>query len=364
MKTQENFKYFMLKEIFEQPDIFQKIISARMKGDDIVFEELKNKEEKIENIKKIILLGCGSSFHSCLLGGYVIEELAKINCEAEYADEFVSREAVIEEGTVVIAMSQSGKTTDVLNAVKLAKEKGALIISITNEQKSPLNELSDVMINCQAGAEKAVAATKSFTAEVLQIIFLAIKLGLSNNNLSQDKASKIIKEIKELPDMAEIVLRQSGQIEKLSSEFLKVQNLIILGKKYNYPIALEGAQKLKESAYVHAEGNSMEEFMHGSQAIINQNFSCLFIIPQDSVYEENMAVYKKLKVLEGKNIIIATEGDDNFKQENIISIPATGEIVSSLLSVISLQILSYYIAVHKGIDLNNLRNISKYVEKK
>lgn len=357
--------YDMLKEIFFQPEVTRKIIKKYINSEKgiVEFKEQAEKLKKIEKISKIILLGCGTSFHAAMVGNYMIEELVGLDCEAELADEFKNRKAVIKKNTAIIVLSQSGETADTIEAVRQAKIKNAFIISITNNVESVLAQMSDVTVSSEAGEELAVAATKTFISQLVILAMLTIFVG-RYGKMSLAASKNIIKEIGQLPKKVEKILQSSEDIKTIAEEYQRIKELVILGEKYNYPIALEGALKLKETAYIHAEGMTTGEFEHGPMAMLEKDFPSVFIAPTDSVFERNARVMRRVKKAGGKVVAITTEGNkrlDNLA-DNIIYIPKTLDVLTPALSVIPLQLLAYYLAVSKGINISKPKNIVKVVK--
>jgi len=365
-KDKEKYPHKMIREIYEQPEIIRNILNKyiNIKNGEVEFEEFK-RIKTIQNINRITLIGCGSSYYSAIFGNYIFEELTRLPCEFELADEFNSRKTVIEYRTAVIAISQSGETGDIINAVIQAKKKGALIIGITNKADSRLARKSDVALCTAAGKEVAMAATKTFTSALVLLALLAIFIG-RRHKMSASSSKFVVQELRLLPDKINKVLKTENEIKILASKYSKIKNLVVLGKKYNYPIALEGAHKLKEVTYVQAEGYVSEEFMHGPNAIIQKGFLVIFIAPKDSVYDDNIKIIKELKK-EGANILAVTSrGNKKLKKntDSMIFIPQAAEFAIPVLSTIPFQLLSYHIAVLNGIAVDNPRNLKKFIEKK
>jgi len=351
----------MKKEILEQPDVINRLIKKYIKGSKIAINEFKGKTSKLKNIKRIIFLGCGSSYYAGLIGNYIIEELASLNCEVEFSDEFVSRLPVVEDDTLVIALSQSGKTTDVIQAVRILKNKAAMIVAITNTKNSKLADLVDINLNCLAGKEKAVAATKSFLAQIFMLYLIAFYLGEKRGEIKAVKMKQYLKELKELPKKITSIFQQEKSIKKYAKEFSLQEYLVLLGKKYNYPIALEGAQKIKETTYIPAEGYASDEFLHGPCALVDENFLVIIIIPPGDVFDKKKDVLDRLKKMQGKEIIITSKGKASLNIKRIIYIPRTNNIFYPFLTVVPLQLLSFFIAVEREIEVDQPRNISKYI---
>lgn len=362
----KNIKNFnMFKEVFEQPEIIKSIISEHIdfKRGKVRFESFKDAIKELEDTKHILLIGCGTSYHAAIFGEYVIEELVGLNCEVEFADEFKLRNAVIEKHTAVIALSQSGETTDVVNSVSIAKQKGALIISITNGIGSMLSRISDVTIYNCAGKEMALAATKTFTSQLVLLLLTAMYLAQMHKKTAA-KVKELIYEIRTIPKKMEKTLELEPIIKILAKQFKKEKSMVVLGEKYNYPIALEGGLKLKETTYIKAEGFAGGEFRHGPLAIINDNFPCIFISPNDSTYERNMNLLKDVKKAGAKTIVLISKVDKNLKDiaDEVLLLPSAHEMLMPILNVIPLQLLAFHIAIAKEIDVDKPRNLNKFVK--
>lgn len=355
-------EYHMIREIREQPEIIKKLLNKYVEGNHIAFDFLSEQID-FSLVKRVVFLGCGTSYYAGFLGSLLIEECVDIVSGVEYADEFNVRNSTIDDSTLVVLISQSGKTTDVVRAAEKAHQLGAQTLAITNGIDSDLAKICTAVIYTEAGTEQALAATKSFTSQLLIVYLLSFYLGEKLNPEFQQDWSSIVHDFTTLPELITKTLSLEGQIARLTKDFSQYDDFVFLGKKYNYPIALEGAHKMKETTYIHAEGSASEEFIHGPNAIIDQNFPCVFIAPIDSVYEENMAVYEKIKKAGATNIVLTTESNTDFSGDDILFLPTISEILSPLLYVTPLQMLAYYIAVERGIDVDVLRNITKFVAK-
>ncbi len=360
-----NFSHKMLAEIFEQPDVIRDVIknhldSSKSKTE---FNEFKGKLSKLKAIDKIVILGCGSSYHAGLNGKYMLEEYAGLPCEAELADEFNCRKAIINNKTAIIAISQSGQTAEIVKAVRLAKKQKALIIGITNRNKSKLDQLSDVIIYNGVGDELAVAATKTFTSQLVILAMLTVFLGRLSRKMKIIASKHIIKEIKRIPVKIEKILRLHVNFQIMANKYYKKDNFLIIGKKFNYPIAQEGALKLKEVAYIHAEGLATGELKHGPMAMLDINFPCIFITPVDDAYKENERIIKEVKNLKKKIIAITTQGNRKLIRytDSTIYVPKTLDLLSGVLSVIPMQLLAYYMAVLRGNNIDKPRHLTKFV---
>lgn len=361
------YDHFMLKEIFEQP----KTITDSMRGR-LLLEEgttklggLKEHPEiykALINAEKIYIVACGTSWHSALIGEYMLEEYAKIPVEVEYASEFRYRDPIITSKTVVIAISQSGETADTLAAIKEAKRKGAVVIGICNVVGSTISKETDAGVYLHAGPEIGVASTKAFTSQVIVLALITIDIA-RQKYLSFRQGYKIIKELKILPALVESILENSNTIKEIAKKFSGAKNFLYLGRGYNFPVALEGALKLKEISYIHAEGYPAAEMKHGPIALIDENMPVIFIAIKDTIYDKVITNIKEVKARNGIVISIASYGDDEIDliSDYVIKIPDTTNLLSPILTVIPLQLLAYYIAVEKGYDVDMPRNLAKSV---
>lgn len=358
------FAHFMLKEIFEQPKSFADALRGRL-----VLEEgrarlggLRSVEKRLRGIDRIIIVSCGTSYHSGLVGEYMLEEYAGIPTEVEMASEFRYRKPLLGKKTAVIAISQSGETADTLAAIREAKEKGALTIGIVNAVGSTIARETDAGIYCHAGPEISVASTKAFTSQLAILSLLTLTLG-RQRGLSLVMGKRIGKELLALPKLMERVLAQSKDIRKLAKKYAKQPHYMYLGRKYNFPDALEGALKIKEIAYVPAQGYPTGEMKHGPIALIDPSVLSVMIVPKDSVYEKNMSGMEEILARGSKVLAIATEGDAAVtkKATDTIHIPKTLEMLSPILAAIPLQLFAYYVAVERGYDIDKPRNLAKSV---
>jgi glucosamine--fructose-6-phosphate aminotransferase (isomerizing) len=356
------FPHFMLKEIFEAPEVIENAIRGRLieKEGLAKLGGLEAIEEKLRNIQNLIIIACGTSYFASLVGEYMIEECAGLPVEVEYGSEFRYRKLILNEKTAILAISQSGETADTLASLREVKRKGILTLGIVNVIGSSLAREVDAGIYNHAGPEIGVASTKTFVSQVAVLALLALFLG-RQRELSQVMGQRIAKELKELPLKVKKVLKQSDQIKKLAKKYQKYNNFLFLGRKYNLPVALEGALKLKEISYVHAEGYGAGEMKHGPIALIDENFPTVAICPQDSVYEKMISNIEEIKARKGKAIALTTEGNKKIKDlvEDVIYIPKTLEMLTPILSVIPLQLFAYYVGVLRGCDVDMPRNLAK-----
>lgn len=358
------FPHFMLKEIFDQPKSFADALRGRLILEDGMARlgGLRTIEKKLRSIDRIIIVSCGTSYHSGLVGEYMLEEYAGIPTEVEMASEFRYRKPLLDKRTAVIAISQSGETADTLAAIREAKEKGALTIGIVNVVGSTIARETDAGVYCHAGPEISVASTKAFTSQLAILSLLTLYLG-RKRGLSLVMGKRIAKELLALPKHIEEVLAQVKTVEKIAKKYSKQSHYMYLGRKYNFPLALEGALKIKEIAYVPAQGYPTGEMKHGPIALIDSSVVSLMIIPKDSVYEKNMSGMEEILARGGKIIAIATKGDTAVvkKATNVIFIPKTLEMFTPLLAVIPLQLFAYFVAVERGYDIDKPRNLAKSV---
>lgn len=359
------FDYFMMKEIHEQPQAIYNSIRGRMS-----VEQLKvnlggiNQFESIfKQTERIIIVACGTSWHSALIGEYLIEEFARINVEVEYASEFRYRNPVITEKDIVIAISQSGETADTKAALELAKQRGAFTYGICNVVGSNIARMTDAGSYTHAGPEIGVASTKAFSTQVSILILMAIKLAKIKGTISTPKLNELLSEIELLPSKIEKILESNDYIKNIAETFKDASNFLYLGRGYNFPVALEGALKLKEISYIHAEGYPAAEMKHGPIALIDKNMPVVVLAPNSQHYEKVLSNIEEVKTRKGRIIAIVTEGDTEMKNlaEYIIKIPNTVEALSPILTVVPLQLLAYHIAVMRGCDVDQPRNLAKSV---
>ncbi|OIP02341.1 MAG: glutamine--fructose-6-phosphate aminotransferase [Bacteroidetes bacterium CG2_30_32_10] len=359
------YDHFMLKEIYEQPRSIRDSMRGRLNAQKgiVSLGGIIDYEMKLINAKRIIIVACGTSWHAGLVGEYLFEELTRIPVEVEYASEFRYRNPIIYEDDVVIAISQSGETADTLAAIKLAKSKGATIIGICNVVGSSIARESHAGSYTHAGPEIGVASTKAFTAQITILTLMALSIGSKKGTISTSKFYQYINEIDSIPEKVEKTLKLSKQIEILAKEFKDVRNFLYLGRGYNFPVALEGALKLKEISYIHAEGYPAAEMKHGPIALIDKEMPVVIIATNKGSYEKVISNIEEVKARKGKIIAIVTEGDVAVKNlaDYIIEIPETIEMLVPLLATIPLQLLSYYIAVMRGCDVDMPRNLAKSV---
>lgn len=360
------YEHFMLKEIFEQPRSVADCMRGRVRAEDaqLVMGGLRDYMDKLVNAPRIIIVACGTSWHAGLVAEYIIEELTRIPVEVEYASEFRYRNPIIHEGDVLIAISQSGETADTLAAIELAKSKGAIIIGVCNVVGSSIPRATHAGAYTHAGPEIGVASTKAFTAQVITLTQMAIAIAHKKGTILEDNYRRLLFELEKIPSKIERVLNTTEQAIKLISNIFKdATNFIYLGRGYNFPVALEGALKLKEISYIHAEGYPAAEMKHGPIALIDEDMPVVIIALKDSSYEKVVSNLQEVKARKGKVIAIVTEGDKLIPTmaDYVLEIPKTDELLTPLLSVIPLQLLSYYIAVLRGCNVDQPRNLAKSV---
>ena len=360
------YEHFMLKEIFEQPKSILDTMRGRLLADEgiIKMAGIWDHLERLTNAERIIIIACGTSWHAGLIGEYLIEEFARVPVEVEYASEFRYRNPIITAKDVVIAISQSGETADTMAAIKLAKEKGAFVFGICNVVDSSIARYTDAGAYTHAGPEIGVASTKAFTAQLTILSLIAIKLGNHNGNLGKADFMRLITELEAIPKKVEDVLNTVDDVVKnIASKFADATNFLYLGRGYNFPAALEGALKLKEISYIHAEGYPAAEMKHGPIALIDENMPIVIIAPKIGHYDKIVSNVQEIKARKGKVIAIINKGDTQVAAmaDYIIEIPETSECFSPILASIPLQLLSYYIAVERGANVDQPRNLAKSV---
>lgn len=359
------FDHFMLKEIFEQPRAIYDSVRGRtnLQKHTITLGGVQEFENMFKQAKRIVFVACGTSWHSALIGEYLIEDLARIPVEVEYASEFRYRNPIIGEGDIVIAISQSGETADTKAALELAKSKGAFTYGICNVVGSAISRMTDAGSYTHAGPEIGVASTKAFTTQVAILSLMALQLADLRGTISKTKLNEYISEIDLIPAKIERILEQNDKIKAISREYVDAQNFLYLGRGFNFPVALEGALKLKEISYIHAEGYAAAEMKHGPIALIDENMPVLVIAPNVSYYEKVVSNVEEVKTRKGNLIAVVTEGDTEISRlaNYTITIPETIEFLTPLLSVIPLQLLSYHIAVMRDCDVDQPRNLAKSV---
>jgi len=359
------YEHFMLKEIFEQPRSIYDSMRGRLltDSDQLVMSGFREFENKFVNARRIIIVACGTSWHAGLVAEYLIEDLARIPVEVEYASEFRYRNPIITEDDIVIAISQSGETADTLAAIELAKSKGATIFGVCNVVGSSIARATDAGAYTHAGPEIGVASTKAFTAQVTVLTLLSMIMGSKRGTIETSKLRALMIELENIPAKIEKALELNDKILEIAEEFKDAGNFIYLGRGYNFPVALEGALKLKEISYIHAEGYPAAEMKHGPIALIDENMPVVVIATRDSSYEKVVSNIQEVKARKGRLIAIVTEGDTVIEKmaDYVVEVPETSEYLTPLISVIPLQLLSYHIAVMRGCNVDQPRNLAKSV---
>ncbi|HAQ20454.1 MAG TPA: glutamine--fructose-6-phosphate transaminase (isomerizing) [Prolixibacteraceae bacterium] len=360
-----DFEHYMLKEIFEQPKTIEDTFRGRIAPDhsEIVLGGLLDVFPKLLNARRIIIIGCGTSWHAALVGEYLIEEYARIPVEVEYASEFRYRNPILNSEDVVIAISQSGETADTLAALRMAREKGATILGICNVVGSSIARETDAGVYTHAGIEIGVASTKAFTAQVTVITLLALKLAKEKGNISPALYLDLIKELAEIPEKIKSILVMHPHIKEVAAKYKDSVNALYLGRGNLFPVALEGALKLKEISYIHAEGYAAGEMKHGPIALVDDNLPVIVVAAKDHYYEKIVSNIQEVKARKGNIIAVVTEGDGGLKNmvNDHFEIPKSHPAVTALLAIIPLQLFSYYIAVLRGCDVDQPRNLAKSV---
>ncbi len=359
------YEHFMLKEIYEQPQVVLDCMRGRMNAEQgwIKLGGINEFAGRINNAGRIIITACGTSWHSALIAEYLIEELARVPVEVEYASEFRYRNPIVGEKDVVIAISQSGETADTLAAIEIAKDRQALIYGICNVIGSSIARASHAGSYTHAGPEIGVASTKAFTAQVTILTLLALQMAGNKGTISQSQMRTILVELEQIPEKIREALTTNDKVKALAEKYKDAPNFLYLGRGLNFPIALEGALKLKEISYIHAEGYPAAEMKHGPIALIDENMPVLFIATNASAHEKIVSNIQEVKARKGKVIAIVNEGDEVIRglADDVIEVPLTNEILSPLVSVVPLQLLSYHIALLRGCNVDQPRNLAKSV---
>ena len=359
------YDHFMLKEIHEQPSSIQDCFRGRLNAKEgwVSLGGIKYYENDIINANRIVMVACGTSWHACLVGEYLFEDLARINVEVEYASEFRYRNPVINEGDIVLAISQSGETADTMAALELAKRKGATILGICNVVGSSISRITDAGSYTHAGPEIGVASTKAFTAQVTVLTLMAASLARKKGKLNESKYRNLLSSLEAVPQKVQLVLDKTEKIKKIAEKYKDASNALYLGRGSSFPVALEGALKLKEISYIHAEGYPAAEMKHGPIALIDEEMPVFVIATKGPSYEKVVSNIQEVKARKGKIIAIVTEGDEQVKEfaDDFIEIPETNEYLVPLIATVPFQILSYYIAVMRDCNVDQPRNLAKSV---
>jgi glucosamine--fructose-6-phosphate aminotransferase (isomerizing) len=359
------YDHFMLKEIFEQPDTIFDCLRGRLDASagTITMAGVQNHIEQLKNANRIIIIACGTSWHAALIAEYIIEELCRTPVEVEYASEFRYRNPVIHKGDVIIAISQSGETADTIVAIEKAKEHGAFIFGVVNAVGSSIARISHAGAYTHAGPEIGVASTKAFTGQLVVLIMIALKIAIEKRTIDQKRYLHLLNELHELPEKIKVMLKEKDAIRAVAEKYKDATDALYLGRGYNFPVALEGALKLKEISYIHAEGYPAAEMKHGPIALVQETLPVVFVATKDSYHEKIISNIQEIKARKGKVIAVITESDEIIPKmaDDIIKVPEADEIVAPVLSTIPMQLMAYYIGVAKGYDVDKPRNLAKSV---
>lgn len=359
------YDHFMLKEIFEQPQTIYDCLRGRLDAEagTITMSGIQQYAEQIVNANRIVMVACGTSWHAGLVAEYIFEELCRINVEVEYASEFRYRNPVINKGDVIIAISQSGETADTLVAIENAKQKGAIILGVVNVVGSSIARTSHGGAYTHAGPEIGVASTKAFTAQLAVLTMIALKIGYIKGSISEERYRHLLNELQQVPEKVAWVLQHSERIKALAGKYKDARDFLYLGRGYNFPVALEGALKLKEISYIHAEGYPAAEMKHGPIALVDEQLPVVFVSTRDTYHEKVLSNMQEIRARKGKVIAVITEGDDQANEisDDVMIVPEADEILAPMLSVVPLQLMAYYIGVAKGLDVDKPRNLAKSV---
>jgi glucosamine--fructose-6-phosphate aminotransferase (isomerizing) len=359
------YDHFMIKEIFEQPSTIHDCLRGRLDADagTITMSGVSGNIEHFKNAQRIIMVACGTSWHAAIVAEYIIEELCRIPVEVEYASEFRYRNPIINKGDIIIAISQSGETADTLVAIERAKEQGAIIFGVVNVVGSSIARISDGGAYTHAGPEIGVASTKAFTGQLAVLIMMALKIAKEKGTISDKRFTELVRELDAVPEKVEALLKSADDMRVIAEKYKGAADALFLGRGYNFPIALEGALKLKEISYIHAEGYPAAEMKHGPIALVTDQLPVVFIATKDSTHEKIVSNIQEIKARKGKVIAIATEGDEVIPTlaDDVFFVPPADEIIAPMINVIPLQLLSYYVGIAKGVDVDKPRNLAKSV---
>ena len=359
------YDHFMLKEIFEQPSTIHDCLRGRLDSvaGTITMSGIEDNMQHFKKANRIIIVACGTSWHAGLLAEYIIEELCRIPVEVEYASEFRYRNPVINKGDIIIAISQSGETADTLVAIERAKENGAIIFGIVNVVGSSIARISDGGAYTHAGPEIGVASTKAFSGQLAVLVMMALKIAKEKGSISNERYKNLLLELDAVPEKVSAILKNAENVKAIATKYKASKDALFLGRGYNFPIALEGALKLKEISYIHAEGYPAAEMKHGPIALVDSSLPVVFIATKDSYHEKIVSNIQEIKARKGKVIAIITEGDEIIPgmADEVFHVPPADEIIAPMLSTIPLQLLSYYVGIAKGVDVDKPRNLAKSV---
>ena len=359
------YEHFMLKEVFEQPHTIYDCLRGRLDltSGKIHMSGVEQHLEQLKNANRIIMVACGTSWHAGLVAEYIFEELCRIPVEVEYASEFRYRNPVIHKGDVIIAISQSGETADTLVAIEKAKEQGAMIFGVLNVVGSSIARTSHAGAYTHAGPEIGVASTKAFTAQLAVLTMIALKLAKEKGTIDEKRYLHLLTELHDIPEKVQVILEQTDTIKRIAEKYVDARDFLYLGRGYNFPVALEGALKLKEISYIHAEGYPAAEMKHGPIALVDDSLPVVFVATKDAYHEKIISNMQEIKARKGKVIAVITEGDETITKmaDDVMVVPMCDEIVAPMLNVIPLQLLAYYIGVLKGLNVDKPRNLAKSV---
>jgi glutamine---fructose-6-phosphate transaminase (isomerizing) len=359
------YEHFMLKEINEQPETIHDCLRGRLLPEtgQIMMSGIEEHIEALKNAQRIVIVACGTSWHAGLIAEYQIEELCRIPVEVEYASEFRYRNPVINKGDVIIAISQSGETADTLVALERAKEQGAFIFGVVNVVGSSIARISHAGAYTHAGPEIGVASTKAFTGQLVVLAMMALKIGYAKGTIEHERYIQLMRDLEAIPEKVKEILKDTSNIKRIAEKYKDAKDFLFLGRGYNFPVALEGALKLKEISYIHAEGYPAAEMKHGPIALVEDTLPVLFVATKDSYYEKIVSNVQEIKARKGMVIAVATEGDTVIPAmaDDTMFVPDTDEVIAPLLSTIPLQLLSYYVGVAKGFNVDMPRNLAKSV---
>jgi glucosamine--fructose-6-phosphate aminotransferase (isomerizing) len=359
------YDHFMLKEIFEQPSTIYDCLRGRLDAaaGTITMGGISQNIEQLKNASRIMIVACGTSWHAGLVAEYIIEELCRIPVEVEYASEFRYRNPIVNPGDVIIAISQSGETADTLVALEKAKENGAFIFGVVNAVGSSIARISHAGAYTHAGPEIGVASTKAFTGQLAVLMMMTLKIAIEKGTITHERYSKLLVELQDVPEKVDAILKNAEELRTIANVYKDATDFLFLGRGYNFPIALEGALKLKEISYIHAEGYPAAEMKHGPIALVDESLPVVFIATRDSYHEKVVSNMQEIKARKGKIISIITEGDtvSPTLSDHVFSIPPADELIAPIISVVPLQLLSYYVGIAKGIDVDKPRNLAKSV---
>ena len=360
-----HYEHFMLKEIMEQPNRIYDSMRGRLQADTgkIVLGGMKEYADRMINARRLLMIACGTSLHAGMVGRYLFEDVCRVPSEVDFASEFRYRNPVVKDGDVMIALSQSGETADTLVAIEKAKEMGAGIFGICNSVGSSIARISNAGVYTHAGTEIGVASTKAFTAQLTALYLIGLQIAKEKGTIENENYRRLLQELESIPDKVQSILDSNDRIASVAHQIKDAESMLYLGRGYNYPIALEGALKMKEITYIHAEGYPAAEMKHGPIALIDQDTPVIFIAPRDKTYEKIVSNIQEIKARKGKVIAIVTEGDTLIKDmaDAVLEIPSVDEILSPLLTIIPLQLLAYHVGVYRNCNIDQPRNLAKSV---